>query len=550
MKYVNMNKQNENGNLFKSQKRINTLLAGIFVAVIFGIFPLVFHDYYFDILDVKYIFYYVSVLILISLFLLAAAVFLYKDKKEKGIGCLKNIRERFSWHQWKAVDWAMIAFFAAAAISTFQSEYFYESFWGNEGRFCGLFLIMLYTASFFIISKCLDFKQWYLDIFLAAGMIACMIGILQYFNIDPIGFKADISPKDYDIFTSTFGNINTYTSYVALLAGVSTVLFAIEKNIWRSLWYLLCVVISFMGLITGISDNAYLTLFALFGLLPLYLFNCLNGVKKYVLLTAVLGSEFQIFHWINETMGDRVLELNGFFNVILGFQWLGICVAVLWITSVLLYIFDAVRKKSSDVQKYSNTGRWIWLGVLAAAAGVLLYILYDVNIQGNTEAYSSLHKYLLFNDDWGTHRGYIWRISMECYKDFPFIHKIFGFGPDTFGILTVQSYYDEMISLYNEKFDSVHNEYLQYLVTLGIVGLAAYVSFIVLSIKEMVRSAKKEPAVMAIVFAVICYCAQATVNISVPVVAPIMFTLVMTGIAAGRKEENCGKSRENGRETV
>lgn len=89
-----------------------------------------------------------------------------------------------------------------------------------------------------------------------------------------------------------------------------------------------------------------------------------------------------------------------------------------------------------------------------------------------------------------------------------------------------------MISRYNIKFDSAHNEYLQYLITIGIVGLVAYMSLLFTSIMEMIRASKKEPVIMAIIFAVVCYGVQATVNISVPIVAPIMMTLLMVGVSA------------------
>ena len=85
----------------------------------------------------------------------------------------------------------------------------------------------------------MDFKQWYLDAFLAAGVVVGSIGILHFFRIDPIGFKENITPYDYDIFTSTIGNINTYTSYIALIAGASVVLFSMEENAVKKIWYTL-----------------------------------------------------------------------------------------------------------------------------------------------------------------------------------------------------------------------------------------------------------------------------------------------------------------------
>ena len=238
---------------------------------------------------------------------------------------------------------------------------------------------------------------------------------------------------------------------------------------------------------------------------------------------------------ISQKYPDQVLHINGVFNVIVEFDKLAHFVVILWGITIVLYVVDACVSKESILKKDNNIGRWIWLVMIAAVFFAGCYVLYDANIAGSADKYGSLKKYLVINDDWGTHRWYIWRIGMESYAKFPIIHKIFGYGPDTFGIITINNYYEEMISRYHEKFDSAHNEYLQYLITIGIVGLIAYLSLLYTSIMEMIRTSKKQPVIMAVVFAIVCYGDQATVNISVPIVAPIMMTLLMVGVAAGRE---------------
>ena len=529
--------------LLEPWKKVNQIIASVFTLIIIAVFPLFFRNYYFDILTVKYIFYYGTIISMAVVTLVVSIIFLFLDKSRYDWATIKSLKRQFSIKSFRKSDWAMIAFLIAVAISTFQSDYFYESFWGNEGRFMGMFLILLYGVSFFIIGHCLKFKQWFLDVFLFAGMIACIIGIMQFFKYDPIGFKRGLTASDFPSFTSTIGNINTYASYVALISGMGTVLFAIEKNRFRRAWYLFTVIISIFALITGISDNAYLTLLALFGLLPLYLFNNLKGLKRYMVLVAILFTEFQFIDLISQKYPEHVLKINGLFNVIVGYDKLAHFVVVLWGICIVLYVLDACVSKDSIMKKDNNLGRWIWLGLLIIIVMAGCYILYDANIAGNADKYGSLKKYLVINDDWGTHRWYIWRIGMESYARFPLIHKIFGYGPDTFGIITVNNFYEEMISRYNEKFDSAHNEYLQYLITIGIVGLAAYLTLLFTSIGEMIRASKKRPVMMALTFALVCYGAQAAVNISVPIVAPIMMTLLMVGVSGssdGREEADRG----------
>ena len=242
--------------LLEPWKKVNQIIASVFTLIIIAVFPLFFRNYYFDILTVKYIFYYGTIISMAVVTLVVSIIFLFLDKSRYDWATIKSLKRQFSIKSFRKSDWAMIAFLIAVAISTFQSDYFYESFWGNEGRFMGMFLILLYGVSFFIIGHCLKFKQWFLDVFLFAGMIACIIGIMQFFKYDPIGFKKGLTASDFPSFTSTIGNINTYTSYVALISGMGTVLFAIEKNRFRRAWYLFTVIISIFALITGISDNA------------------------------------------------------------------------------------------------------------------------------------------------------------------------------------------------------------------------------------------------------------------------------------------------------
>ncbi len=514
-------------NLYTAWQAINSGMAGSFSVVILAVFPLVYRDYYFDILNYKTEFYYKSVLIFAAVFVLVNAVIAFLA------AYLNRGAVRLGGPRLKAADWAMLAFVSAAILSTIQSDYAEAALWGGEGRFSGLILIAAYGFTYFAISRNLKLRQWYLDLFLGAGMLACIMGILQYFKMDPLGFKRQMDPVQYPMFTSTIGNINTYTSYIAMVVGMSAVLFYLERGRVRKICYLFSFIISLFALITGISDNAYLALLALLAIFPFYGFKTVKGVRDYCVMVAVLCSEFWLIDWIIRTWPGSTLEISGLFQVISGFPGLAYIAAGLWILCAGLYLTPHRLLPERFLRGKYGGGRWIWALVLGVALLGASVALYDVNVLGNGERYGGLAAYLRINDDWGTHRWYNWRIGMESFRQFPLIHKLFGSGPDTYGIVTINGYYDEMVNRYGEIFDNAHNEYLQYLVTMGAVGLAAYVSLLVLAVREMIRNAKEKPYVMAIVFAVICYGAQAAVNISVPIVTPVMMTLLMMGVSPG-----------------
>lgn len=520
----------QNNSFIKMWESMTATVCGFYVFLILFIFPMYYQDYYFDILVAKYRFYYVSTLSLIIITAIIFFAFLITDfYKYKGIHT-KQFIKNFKTSKITASEWALFIFLIIVTISTIQSDYRYEAFWGNEGRFSGMFLMLLYGISFLIISRFLRFRQWYIDAFLLSSMFVCGLGIAHYFKLDPLKFKANIELSQYYMFSSTIGNVNTYTSYVSLVVGAAAALFAIEKNITRQICYFAAMCIGLFALITGMSDNAYLALGVLIVTLPLYLFSSVKKLKKYFLIITVIFTEFQFIDILNQKFPDHITPMNGLFDIIAAYDKLPFIVCACGLVCIALYAADYVLNKEKD-KEINLWLRILWLCGILLAVCIADYLLYDVNIAGNIEKYGPLSRYLIIDDEWGTHRGYIWRIGMENFLNFPLIHKLFGSGLDTFGILTSLNNYEEMIARYNEIFDSAHNEYLQYFITIGILGLISYLAFLFFSCLRIMKNSKKSPVTAAVFFAVICYSGQAFVNINLPIVTPVMWTLLMVGLA-------------------
>lgn len=503
-----------------------SVVVGIYVLLIGVGIPIVVRDMYFDILVVKYYFYCVSTILMA---VLVVGYFLTMVLRQNRLSIkgfnFKNVLKNLS-----LMDYAVLAYLIVAIISTITSDYLFESFWGNEGRYTGLFLIILYVVSYFCVSRFWKFKTWYIDIILVSGIFVCLFGITDYFKLDIFHFKIAMIAEQRPMFTSTIGNINTYTAYVGILTAVATVLFSTDGNLRKMLWHYFCMVISFFAIIMGVSDNAYLSLGALFGLLPLYLFKNNKGIQKYVIVLATFFSVIQCIDWINVYFGERVLGIESVFDVLIRFQRLPFLVIGLWGIAAILYFIS--YKKKNEVDNLGNMFRYLWMALLFLIVLAVLYGLYDCNVAGNVDRYRSLGSYLLFNDDWGSARGYIWRNAIECYQDLPFWKKIVGYGPETFGILVRQKTANNP---YNQLFDSAHNEYLHMLTTVGLAGLIAYFIFVFDYVRRCLLYKCKSPYIMALMFGVICYSIQALVNINLPIVTSILWLLI--GLGATRSLE-------------
>lgn len=546
----------------------SSIVSGVisfFMLLLVTVFPLIYDNSYFNILETKYKCFYMSILTMMAVLLVLSIVMLIVDLNEFKGEHAKKLFSALAPKNWKTTfhiaDAAVLIFWIVCLISTLQSEYLFESFWGNEGRFTGLFLITLYVAAYFIISRFWKLKGWVVQAFLVAGLIVCYVGITDYFQLDILDFRGKVKPEQSTIFTSTIGNINTFTAYVALVMGVATALFATNKGLLKSIWYYACMVVTFFAIIMGCSDNAYLALGALFAFLPFILFKRKDGVVRYLVILATFATVIQCIDYINHAFAEMVIGLDSLFKVLVNFSGLLFVVIALWtVTAVLWFVWRPANKNGGD-RKRADTKRadrnhadrnsadgndgelgnilvYIWLGIVVAGVLAVCFALYDANALGNGGRYGSLGSYLVFNDQWGTNRGYIWRKSIELYKDFPVMHKLFGYGPDTFGILTTRFIMPEMNAATGQTFDSAHNEYLQFLVTVGPFGLVSYLAFLADSVWQMAKRWLKNPYVIGCMMAVLCYAFQALVNLNLPIATPLMWLLLAAGVGAARCENS------------
>ena len=389
------------------------LIMGVFTLIVLCVLPLVFHDFYFDILETKYQFY--SVVAIAALVIMGGY----------GLASGKMIEwfSKFNFQTWRksmnVCDWAMLAFWLCNVLSwIFCKDWKWEAFWGTSGRYNGVFLMTVYMASYFLVTRFFKLKQWYLDAFLAVGIFVCVFGITDYFQMDILGFKVNMMDEQKAIYTSTFGNINTYTIYVAALLAVSMVLFTQEKNQKRMLWYFGNMVLSSFALIMGTSDNAYLSLAAIFGLAPLWLFKTKTGFRRYVISAATFVTVIVCINWINQAYASSVLGIDSAFGLIAKQKFLPVLAALLWIASAALVVMSRkpqalMNRTSSD--EMDKIAVYIWMGVIVVVCLAVIFVLYDANAAGHADKYGVISSYVVFNDDWGTQRGYVWKRAMEIF---------------------------------------------------------------------------------------------------------------------------------------
>ncbi len=519
----------------------SNVIVGLWLLAMFTIFPLVYNYYYYDILQTKFY----TVVILTVLMILALIVIsgfgggfkTFFDKlHSKGFSAW--FKEEFDiW------DICITVFMVMTVLSTlFAGQFIRQAVTGENGRYSGLFLISLYVAIYFILSRLFSFSKVYFTVFLAISIPICLFGYTDYFNMDILQFKENIDAAQWPIFTSTIGNINTYTAVLAFYIAISGTLFITSpldngknngESVGKLIFYYLIMLMNFIALAMGTSDNGYLTLAAFFGLMPFVAFRSMEGVRRFVLtiFTYLLG--IRIIKLINTVYSDKVLGISGLYDFISDFKYLDLVIVLLLIAVIAMYFIAYKNKKNAkDNEALLKTLRYIWLGIIVIVFLGLIFLGVKINsnVAEATAKYGSLANYFIFNDSWGTFRGYIWRAAIEEYMKFPLLHKIVGSGPDTFGIYISLLRNEEMQSVTGQIFDATHNEYIQFLFTLGPIATVAYIlGLIIPSVKALrtkvadLRDSSSLPYLYASAIAVICYATQAVVNLNLPVVTPLLW---------------------------
>lgn len=526
----------------KKEGRIEPLAAvtAAFAVFLMTVFLLWCHYYYTDIMSFRYLLYWASALIFSAVSLILMAVRRTKAAKCAGAD-EKNASGKMpigtavaGWFRGLALPWKiLLVYYIVIVLSTVTSDYLYESFWGNEGRFTGLFLLSLYALTTVLIAKNWKSGPWILDIFCLGSLPVMIWGLTDFFNMDVFRFKAQyIADSAIRQFTSSIGNVNNYTAYVGIVLAVSAGLFCVTETLWKKIFYFAVLTLAFTALFTGQSDNAWISIGVIFAILPFRAFRTKKGVFSYLMVILAFLGAILWMRYISETV--PVKNHGRIDGLIVHLIKIGGLKKLFWMEAVFCAIagFFAYRAKTPEMPKGMVR---LWGAFIALCAAGFCFVLYDANCAGHAERYAKLAQYLVFSDSWGTNRGIVWRISMHVYRELPFLKKLIGYGPETFGIVTY-AYRGETIEYTTQYYDAAHNEYIQLLLTIGVLGVVSYIAFMLASIREMLKSAERRPYIFAIAAGCTAYLSQAIVNINLPIVAPILWLLIALGLGLRRMD--------------
>ena len=493
--------------------------ANIFLISIFTVFPVFLTEKLFKV-RVDRLHYFIVTNMILLFFILATYICgIDKEKWPKKLFKLS------------VTDWAMTAFLVVCAISTLLSEFGKDALTGAQGRDSGLILMSVYVLCYFMISRYLKCKEFVFDIFAITACVVCLIAVLHEFYIDPLDLINSIKEDQRETFISTIGNINLFSTFICVVLPVAAAMLVMSKDVFITIFYCVVTSVCFMGLLVANSDSGYFGLIAFMSVL--FVFSCKNSGRlfKYFLSVFVMLLSCKLLYFISLIFNGEMRELDTLPKTLVFDNRMYLFIGIVGIITVIL---GFVNFKSGN-KEFPKAVRVIAAVIVGLCAFSIAFVFCYFSFIDKTTELGSLTKYLRLNDQWGTHRGYAWIRSIILFKSGGLKNMFVGTGPDTFGPVIKAVYREDMINRHGSVFDNAHNEYLNYLVTVGILGAAAYIAALVSLVVRCVKRCKDNAGILIVIVVVTSYCAQALFNIATPIVTPYLFVFLGIGEAYLRR---------------
>ncbi len=525
----------------KSEKKkagFMQVIAGIWMVAMLAVFPLYFQEAYADMLNAKYGCMLAADGILLGAFLIWVIAGRRVTKYYAEMrSCADPETGRWfgNWFRktFNLPDIFVLAFLVVVIISTLQSApYMYSAIFGNEGRWVGTITLVLWCLTFFVASRHFKFSYGYVYAFLIATLIATLWAISDYFDMDILHFKFGIDSTAYAIFVSTIGNIDSYAGFASIPMAFAGILFILsKKGIISRIFFWICFASAAMSMITCSADNAYLSFAVFFAFAPLAAARTRAGIRRYLTALATFVTAMVLVGYLNDRLeGTVVMSGNELVDITAGIPAVRWIAVILWCAAAVLLVYDVIIRKYPNDTPAPRAVHTVWIVILIAGiAGLTAVTIYaNVHQDALPEVLIPLKSYLVFSDEWGTWRGYIWKYLLNIYSKLPLIHKIFGAGPETASIYLFNNAYFAVADKTGMMFDTPHNEWLMMLFNLGPFGLLSYlcilISPVIMAFRRSVR--KYYPIVLAVGFVCICHLAESFTNITALMELPIVFALL------------------------
>ncbi len=382
--------------------------------------------------------------------------------------------------QCSVTDVCLLAYLIINAISFYVSGAGMEGIRGTNGWYVGFSTQALLIVFYFLCSRFYDDDLPLTEMIVAATTVVYGWGLLNRFSIEPIEMTYG-SPE----FISSMGNINWLCGYYAVLFPIVPGAYLLARTKRARILYGGASVITLaFGLVEG-SESAYVAMAAVLLFLLWQVRGREEQLLRYMELILILCGSAQVMRIIRLLLPEALNISSRMVDLMLGNLTLivGICVAIVYAVWKSKALSQQLRGKIAD-----RMSCLVVIAALLVLAGYLVLLIVNTRMGGALSTSGAL----FFDGAWGNSRGTTWMIGLAAYVTLPIVNKWIGIGPDLF------AEYIDLIPRLTEmkeaafgpnRLTNAHNEFLTLLVTVGKLGLAAWLGALLTSMVRSVREA-------------------------------------------------------------
>ena len=419
---------------------------------------------------------------------------------------------RLPWRSDPAL-WALGAVVGTGVLSTVTSLSPVMSLWGLGGYYGGCMMV-LFTAASYLAVRAFAPQKLLNGLTFCVGITTALVTVLyvlNIFNIDLIGTYADTAVVERAQFFSTLGQKNFCSGFMAFALPLVFYAFLVARGVRHTMFYGIPAFFGALALAVVDADGLALGI----GAAVLVLICQRIFTTRTLRRLAVVGMFFfadagwmQYMRTHVYTQGGKPILASFGHYAQVGFA---VCAAVWAVLFFALYGREIPLWKAGRV-----------LAAVVVSLGVVLVVLANF-LPGFPSLGQKLDDLLVFSDDWGTYRGTAWRISWSAWTAQPLWRKLVGVGPGMMHTAVAQ-WAGADITARMKTFYAAHNEYLELLLTGGVLSLAAWVWFVAAHLRKAAQNWLR-PGVAPVTLALVSYLAHAAVSIRVSMIFPEIMLL-------------------------
>lgn len=473
-------------------------ITATYVFLMLVIYPLYYQNKYYNMGDAKWQFFSVVTFIaggiLLAVFLCYLAELLRKQELQ---GYIQKI-------QLSVLDKFVLAYMAAVLISVLLSPYKDQIIWGYDGWYMGLIAQTCFVLIYFFVSRYWRWDRSAIIIYLVSAFFVFFIAVLMRFMIDPLEMYKDLDEQYIINFLTTIGQATWYSSYMVILFPLGMFAFWHYDNKYARIFSGIFTAVGFMTMVTQNSDSAFIAFAVLFFALFWLSMESNKRFERFLEVVIMCLACFKFMGICQIAFPERAVQLDSLPTFCSQSN-------LIWILLVIVLVFyfcfrQMEKNEAMDVSKVKFIRVILLAAVLVAVAAVVAYIY--LNTTGKLPAnMRSDNNYLLFDEYWGNNRGSSWMIAVKSFMEGSPVRKLFGCGPDGFSPFVYSFFGEELAAKWgqNTVLTCAHNEWMNALVNLGIVGAAAYIGIFVSAARRFLQKSEENPELIAVALSILCY---------------------------------------------